>query len=133
MAMTRYLRKKLGDHSLGKAAYTMPNPVYMALFTADPTDVGILTNEVVGSPYARIASTVLFGGFDLTTGIGVNASNIDFGIPAANWGTVSHAAIIDALTVGNMLYFEALPTPRIVVTGGRRVLFSAGQVQIRLV
>lgn len=133
MAMTQYLRKKLGDHSLGKAAYTMPNPVYMALFTADPTDVGILTSEVVGSPYARVSSTALFGGFDLTTGIGVNANDIDFGVPAANWGTVSHAGILDASTAGNLLYFDALPTPRIVVTGGRRVLFAAGQIQIRLV
>lgn len=133
MAMTRYLRKKLGDHSLGKAAFTMPTTVYMALFTADPTDAGVLTNEVVGSPYARVSSTSLFSTFDLTTGIATNSSNVDFGIPAANWGTVTHAAILDALTVGNMLYFQVLPTPRVVVTGSRRVLFSAGQIQIQIV
>ncbi len=132
MAMTQYLRKKLGDHSIGKASYTMPNPVYLALFTADPTDAGTLTSEVTGSPYARVSVTSLFGSFDLTTGIAVNSSDIDFGTPAANWGTVTHAAVLDASTSGNMLYFDALPTARAVINGGRRVIFSAGQVQIQI-
>jgi hypothetical protein len=38
--MTDYLEKKLLDHTLGKAAYTMPTTVYLALFTADPGDTG---------------------------------------------------------------------------------------------
>jgi hypothetical protein len=133
MAMTRYLRKKLGDHSLGKAAFTMPTTVYLALFTADPTDAGTLTNEASGTGYARVAITSLFGSFDLTTGIAVNSSDVDFGIPAGNWGLVSHAAVLDASTSGNMLYFEALPSARSVVTGGRRVMFTAGQMQIQIV
>ncbi len=133
MAMTSYLRKKLGDHSLGKAAFTMPTTAYLALFTADPTDAGTLTNEATGTGYARVAITSLFGTFDSTTGIATNSSDVDFGIPAGNWGTVTHAAILDASTSGNMLYFEDLPSARVVVTGGRRVMFSAGQIQIQII
>jgi hypothetical protein len=133
MAMTRYLRKKLGDHSIGKASFTMPTTVYLALFTADPTDAGTLTNEATGTGYGRIAITSLFGTFDTTTGIATNSSDVDFGVPAGNWGFITHAAILDASTAGNMLYFEALPTGRSVVTGGRRVMFSAGQIQIQII
>ncbi len=131
MPMTRYLRKKLGDHALGKAAFTMPTTVYMALFTASPTDAGTLTSEVTGGSYARIEATSKMGTFDSTTGIAVNSVDIDFGTPTANWGTVSYAAFLDASTSGNMLYYEALPTARAVTSGSRKVLFSAGQVQIR--
>ncbi|WP_377846978.1 hypothetical protein [Bosea sp. UC22_33] len=47
-----YLEKKLLDHSLGVAAYTMPGTVYLALFTADPGEAGPGT-EVSGNGYAR--------------------------------------------------------------------------------
>lgn len=131
MPMTRYLRKKDGDHNIGKAAYTMPTAAYLALFTASPTDTGLLTNEVAGSPYARVEITSKMSSFDLTTGAAVNTSDVDFGVPAANWGIVTYVGVLDAATSGNMLYYEALPTPRSVTTGSRRVIFSAGQVQIR--
>jgi hypothetical protein len=133
MGMTRYLRKKLGDHSIGKAAFTMPTTVYIGLFKDDPTDAGTLTQEVAAAGYARIAITSLFGAFDLTTGLAINSNDVDFGIPAANWGTVTHAAILDASTSGNMLYFGALPAARMINTGGRRVIFSAGQIQIEMI
>jgi hypothetical protein len=32
MAMTSYLQKKLGDHSIGKASYAMPTTVHASLF-----------------------------------------------------------------------------------------------------
>lgn len=132
MPMTQYLRKKLGDHSIGKTAFTMPTTVYIALFKADPTAAGTLTQEASGTGYARVAITSLFGAFDLTTSIATNSNDVDFGIPAGNWGTVTHAAILDASTSGNMLYFEALATARMINTGGRRVIFSAGQLQIEM-
>lgn len=128
MPMTSYLRKKLGDHALGKAAYSMPVSVSLALFTASPTDTGSLAAEVSGGSYARVAITSLMGAFDLTTGIAVNANDIDFGTATANWGTVTYAGIMDG---SNMLYYEALPTARVVTSGSRRVLFAAGQFQIR--
>ena len=37
--MTNFLEKKLLDHTLGKASWTMPTTVYMGLFTSDPGEV----------------------------------------------------------------------------------------------
>lgn len=38
--LTNYLENKLLDHFLGTTAYTMPSPVYVALFTVAPGDAG---------------------------------------------------------------------------------------------
>ena len=133
MPATSYLRAKLGDHSIGKAAFTMPTTVYAALFTADPTDAGSLTNEVTGGSYARVPITTAMGAFSLTTGIATLTTDVNFPTPTANWGTVSYLALIDALTVGNMLYKEAIPLPRIIVSGGRAVRLKPGLFQIRLI
>lgn len=131
MPMTSYLRKKLGDHAIGKVAYTMPGSVSLALFTASPTDTGSLANEVTGSGYARVEITSKMGTFDLTTGIAVNTSDVDFGTPSGNWGTITFAGIMDDSSPKNMLYYEQLPSSRSVTSGSRRVLFAAGQIQIR--
>jgi hypothetical protein len=133
MPMTQYLRKKLGDHSVGKAAFTMPTTVYLGLFSVNPTDAGSLTNEFTGGSYARQAITTPLSVFDLTTGIAALSSDVQFPAPTATWGTLTYIGVLDASTSGNMLYYEAVPSARQVVNGGRRVTFRAGQFQIRLI
>ncbi len=130
MPMTLYLRNKLGDHSIGKAAFTMPTTAYLALFTASPTDSGSLTNEVTGGSYARQAITSSMSAFSAS--VSSSTADVTFPAPTANWGTITYVGVIDALTVGNMLYYEALPAPRNVLSGSRRVLFAIGQLQIRV-
>ncbi len=132
MAMTSYLRKKLGDHSIGKAAYTMPTTVSLALFTASPGDSGSFTNEVLGGSYARVAITSLMGSFTLATGIASNATAIDFASPTADWGVITYVGIVDDGSPVNLIYYEAVPSPRTVLLGGRRVSFAIGALQIRL-
>jgi len=137
MAMTNYLRKKLGDHAIGKASFSMPAAVYLGLFTASPGVSGSLAAEAGGGSYARVSITSLLGAFDLTTGIAVSVSDINFAAPTGNWGTVTYVGVLDQATgtspdVTNMLFFDPLPTPRIVVSGGRRVQFLAGSFSISL-
>jgi hypothetical protein len=133
MAMTSYLRKALGDESIGKVAFAMPSAVYLALFTASPGDSGSLTNEVTGGSYARIEITSKMSVFNSGTGIAISTADITFASPTADWGTVSYVGVADASTSGNLLFYEALPTARAVVNGGRRVSFLSGQFQLRLV
>jgi hypothetical protein len=131
MAMTRYLRKKLGDHAIGKASFTMPTTVFAALFTDDPTDAGTQTSEISGTGYARQDVTSKISAFDATTGIATSSADIDFGSPGSDWGTGAYIGIMDALTSGNMLYVEALPNPRSMTSGARPVKFLAGQLTIQ--
>jgi hypothetical protein len=131
MAMTRYLRKKLGDHAIGKASFTMPTTVYAALFLNDPTDAGIQTSEVSGTGYARIAVTAKIGAFDATTGIAVSSAEINWGSPGSDWGTPLFIGIMDALSSGNMLYVQEIPNPRAMTSGARPVKIIAGQLTIQ--
>ena len=117
-AMTRYLQKKLLDHTLGKAAYTMPDTVYVALFTANPGEDGSLAAEIPsGVGYARAEVTSIFGETDLMTGQAVNDVAFSFGPATDDWGTVTHSAIVDAPTGGNVLLYGALVEPKVFATG----------------
>ena len=101
--LTNYLENKLLDHFLGTTAYTMPTPVYVALFTVAPGDAGGGT-EVTGGSYAR--QTAAFTA--ASSGATSNSGNIDFtGMPAA---TTVAIAIFDASTSGNMLVHGTLTT-----------------------
>jgi hypothetical protein len=133
MPMTSYLRKALGDESIGKIAFAMPSAVYLALFTSSPGDAGSQTNEVAGGSYVRQEVTTKMGAFSLATGIATNTIVVNFPNPTADWGTITYAGIIDAVSSGNMLYYEALPSPRTVLTGGRHVQFAIGSLQIRII
>jgi hypothetical protein len=133
MPMTSYLRKALGDESIGKTGFAAPAAVYVALFTASPGDGGSLANEVAASGYSRIEVTSKMGAFNLSTGIATNTVSIDFPNPLADWGTVTYAGIVDGPTSGNVLYYEALPSPRTVTSGGRHVQFAVGSLQIRII
>lgn len=103
---TNYTELKLLDHLLGTAAYTMPT-VYLGLFTATPSDTGGGT-EVSGNAYARQASPFSAA----SAGSAANSGTITFPTATGSWGTITHFALFDAVTAGNMLVYGALTSPR---------------------
>lgn len=109
---SNYLENKLADHSLGTAAYTMPATVYVGLFTTDPTDAGTGT-ECSYTNYTRQAVT-----FGASSG-GVATSNAEATFAAIVGGdvTVTHFAIFDAESAGNMLYHSAVDTSKTYAAG----------------
>lgn len=100
--MSDYLENKLLDHSLGKAAFTMPTANYLALFTAAPTDAAGGT-EVTGGSYARQNATTALNA--ASAGSSTTGSQITFPDASAAWGDVLAWATFDALTTGNMLWW----------------------------
>lgn len=94
-------------------------PVYAALFTAAPSDAGGGT-EATGGSYARVAVQPLdanWSGVSATTGLTDNVAAITFPAATASWGTITHMAIMDRLTGGNMLFWGALTTSKAVGSG----------------
>lgn len=87
--MTNTTEKELVDGFTGVTQYTTPAIVYLALFTADPTETGDVTNEVSGVGYARVS---LAGKFTASTdGSSSNTSAITFATAGVGgWGTVTH-------------------------------------------
>jgi hypothetical protein len=117
--MTDYLEKKLLDHTLGKAAYTMPTTVYLALFISDPGDTGSQVGEVSASStgYARQPITSVMSATGATSGQSTNGSAITFGPATVDWGTVTHTAVLDASSGGNMLLYGPLSSVRTIQSG----------------
>lgn len=105
---------------------TAPANVYVALFTAAPSDAGGGT-EVSTGAYARQLC-----GFAAPSGTPrsvVNAADILYPIATAGYGPVTHFAIMDALTVGNMLYWAALAASKTFAINDQAV-FRAGQLSV---
>ena len=94
---------------------TRPTAWFVGLFTAAPSDTGGGT-EVTGNGYARVATgTISISGTSTTA---TNAAAIEFAAASGgNWGTITHAAIFDASTGGNMLAWAPLTTSRTINNG----------------
>lgn len=103
-----FLENEILDHNLGVGAYAAPVP-FVGLFTAPPTDAGGGT-EVTGGSYARVAITGDFSA--AVAGSSANTSEITFAQATASWGTVTDFGIFDAITAGNLLYWNALTTSK---------------------
>lgn len=134
-ALSDYLELKLLDHVLGTAAFTKPANVYLSLHTSDPGESGT-GGEVSGGSYARVALVNNSTNFPpcATTGEPVksNGSTISFPTATASWGTVTHWALYDASSGGNMLFHGAFATSR-VVSSGKTPKVASGALTISLV
>jgi acyl-coenzyme A synthetase/AMP-(fatty) acid ligase len=125
-AFSDYLENALLNHILRNTAMTSPSEVYVALFTSATTGAGGGT-EVSGGGYAR--QQVSFNA--PSNGSVTNSADVTFPEATADWGTISHFAIYDAATNGNMLFHGALDTAKNVNTGDV-FKFPAGAITITL-
>ena len=111
MSFSDYLETKVLDHVFAGTAYTAPSTLYVALFTAAPSDSGGGT-EVSGGAYAR--QTIAFTTSGDTTS---NSAAIEFPTATANYGTVTHVGIYDASSAGNLMAWAALTSSKTIETG----------------
>ena len=111
MSFSHYLETKVLDHVFAGTAYTAPSTLYVALFTAAPSDSGGGT-EVSGGAYAR--QTIAFTTSGDTTS---NNAAIEFPTATANYGTVTHVGIYDASSSGNLMAWAALTSSKTIETG----------------
>ena len=115
-------------HVFRTASFTKPTQLHAALFTAAPGETGGGT-EVSGGAYARVQRDPLDANWtaaSATDGLTDNAADITFPAPTANWGTVSHTALHDASTAGNMLFYGALDQSKTVNNGDAAPKFPTG-------
>ena len=131
-AFSDYLEQAILNHIFRNTAiFTPPANVYLALFTAAPSDSGGGT-EVSGGSYARKAVSTT--GQWNAPGVGGLTDNINaqaFVTATASWGTVTHFGIFDAATAGNLLFHGALTVSK-TVGSGDTFQFSAGDLDITL-
>lgn len=129
-AKTKYLEQKLLNHILLGEVYTPPNQLYLALFTADPGRLGSTANEISDDDYTRKAIVFTAAIDDPISGSYCqNTLNLNFAPATTNWGYVTHGAIMDAQTGGNMLYKGPFTVPKQILTGDYYQV-PAGEVKV---
>ena len=108
-----------------------PANVYIGLYTSATDDASGGT-EVTGGSYARATvSTTSQWSAPGAGGLTDNINDIVFATATANWGTITHVAIADAITGGNRLFHGALAASK-VVNSGDIFKFLAGALDITL-
>ncbi len=125
MSFSNYLENKVLGHVFGGAAYTAPATLYVGLFTSDPGETGSGT-EVSGGSYAR--QTIAF---TVTGSQASNTAAVEFPTATASWGTITYAAIYDAVSGGNLLASGALTTSK-TIDNGDVFRIPAGDFDINL-
>jgi hypothetical protein len=131
-AFSSDLEDKVMNHILGGSDYSRLATVYLALFTAAPTETGGGT-EVTGSGYTRLAITNNATNFPASSG-GQKSNGIAFTFTPASggsWGTVSHWAIMSASSGGLILFFGALNATKL-INDTDTLSFAIGQLNITL-
>jgi len=123
-----YSELKILEHIVGKATFALPT-VYVGLSTSDPLDSGAGLAEPSGNAYARVLTTGLWSA--ASVGHIENAADIVFVMASGNWGTITHFALFDALSGGNMLGHGSLVTPKAIGVDDT-AKFAAGDIDITL-
>lgn len=124
MSASNYLEAALLNATLRNTSYTSPATVYVALFTTNPDEPATGT-EVSASGYARQSAAFAAP----SGGACLNSALITFGPAGASWGTITHAAIFDASSGGNMLYYGALSVNKAIATNDS-FTFAAGSLSV---
>ena len=136
--LSDYLEAKVLDHTLRGASMPLPSGIYAALFTADPTDAatGPECTTVAWPAYQRrdaaVGGAIGTGWSAPAGGIVTNAKLIAF--PANNGTnpvTVTHVALFDAQTGGNMLYSTPLASAKVLQTGDV-LSFDIGALSVQM-
>lgn len=122
---SNYTEGNIIETTLRGAAFPVPSNVYVALFTADPTDANTTANEVQVANWpayvrkdAAVGAAISTGWTANSNGVSSNAKVITF---PANDGagavTVTHVGLYDASTGGNLLYHAPLVASKTLQVG----------------
>ena len=111
MSFTNDLETRVLQWALTAGSPTRPTAWYIGLFTAAPGEAGGGT-EVSGGSYVREAVT-----FTVSGNLATNSAAVEWPTATGTWGTITHVAVFDALTSGNMLVYATLTASKTISTG----------------
>jgi hypothetical protein len=111
MSFTNDLETRVLQWALTAGSPTRPTAWYVGLFTAAPGETGGGT-EVSGGSYVREAVT-----FTVSGNLATNSAAIEWPTATGSWGTITHVAVFDASTSGNMLVYASLTSSKTIASG----------------
>jgi hypothetical protein len=120
-AASNYTENLALNWLLTDASVTRPTTLYLALFNntsgnaATNLEAGTLTDEVSTSGTAYTRKVIAFN--DATTGTCTSDGTVTFDTATASWGSITHVAVMDNSTGGNVLFWGAVTTPKTIDSG----------------
>jgi hypothetical protein len=123
-ALGTYAENLIINALLRDTSFTPPTNIWLALYTTTVTSADTAT-EVSGGSYTRMPITFAAP----SGGACSNNTLITFPSASAVWGNITYAAIRDASTGGNLLFYGALTLPRF-INGGDVINFLVGNISI---
>lgn len=103
--------------------------IFIALLTSeDPSD------EISGNGYARASvDSSSSDKWTVSGGLAYNTASITFPIASGgNWGTITHIAVYDALTGGNLVLDDTEMIESVTINNGDTFRFLAAQIKFTL-
>lgn len=125
MSFTNDLETRVLQWALTAGSPTRPTAWYIGLFTAAPGEAGGGT-EVSGGSYVREDVT-----FTVSGNLATNSAAVEWPTATGTWGTITHVAVFDALTSGNMLIYATLTASKTIASGDV-LRIPAGDLDITL-
>ncbi len=129
MSSTYDFANNIVDHLTGKAAYTPPSPIYLALFSTSVDRFGNAT-EITGGGYERIETSASdWSSADL--GQSRNLIDFTFGPASSDWGKVFAVGIVGP--TDNILVWKALSKAPFRVNEGATLVIDEDDFVISVV
>jgi len=128
-SLTDYFERKVLNAFCGNDAAMASTSMWVAMYTATPSDASGGT-EVTGGNYARKSS----GAWSTATGASgwvANTATITYATATLSWGNVSHFALLDDSSTGNMVAWATLTATRDIGTNDVAA-FAIGSLTIAL-
>ena len=129
MTSTYFLNSIMGNVFKTQTSPGLPDKVYLGLSSSAPSvDGSGVTEPLTSAGYARVELNSL--GVP-ANGVISNTAEISFPESSASWGTVTHFALFDAPTNGNLLMFNSLTQARS-VEAATIVMVKTGNLKLTL-
>ncbi len=120
------------DRNFGGTAYSPPTTYYFGLSTTTIQIDGTGATEPVGSSYARASLVNDKTNWGTASNASLtNSAAVTFAESTGSWGTITHVLMADALTSGNIWFFDTL-TPSRAVASATTVLFAIGAITVSM-
>jgi hypothetical protein len=130
--ITYYSANRLLDLNFGGTSYSQPVTYYFGLSTTTIQIAGTGATEPSGGNYARVAFTNNKTNWGTASNAALtNSSAVTFPESSASWGTITYVFMADALTAGNIWWFDAL-SPSRSVASATTVLFAIGAITVQM-
>lgn len=114
MSFTNFAESLTLNYILTTNSVTRPTEFHIGLFTAAPGEAGGGT-EVTGGSYVRRPVTFAVSGTAPT--LAQNPTAVEWPTATANWGVITHVAVFDASSGGNMIDYAMLDSSKEILNG----------------